>query len=88
MILVFSFEYHARFKDLGSEHELCHVLLGRSDEAPDPNVSEIEAIRWVGAEELDEELSQEEHLLTPWLAIEWKRLREEFADELGALGVS
>ena len=84
---IFSFEYHARFKELGSEHELCHVLLGKTDATPDPNVSEIEALRWVSADELDAELAQEDHTLTPWLAIEWKRLRGEFKDELGNLGV-
>lgn len=85
---VFSFEYHARFKDLGSEHELCHVLLGKSDADPDPNTSEIDALRWVSADELDAELSQKDHTLTPWLAIEWKRLRSEFKAELGELGVA
>ena len=50
-------------------------------------MSEIEALRWVSADELDAELAQEDHTLTPWLAIEWKRLRGEFKDELGNLGV-
>ena len=84
---LFSFEYHARFKELGSEHELCHVLLGKTDATPDPNVSEIEALRWISADELDAELAQDGHTLTPWLAIEWKRLRSEFNDELINLGV-
>ena len=33
---IFSFEYHARFKELGSEHELCHVLLGKQMLPPTP----------------------------------------------------
>ena len=51
---------------------------------PRPNVSEIEALRWISADELDAELAQDGHTLTPWLAIEWKRLRSEFKDELGS----
>ena len=50
-------------------------------------MSEIEALRWVSADEPDAELAQEDHTLTPWLAIEWKlSLRGEFKDELGNLG--
>jgi len=84
---LFKFEYHARFRDLGSEFELCHVLVGKSDAAPDPNDTEIEALRWVSPSELDAELERDDHLLTPWLAIEWKRLRSEFSDDLSELGV-
>ncbi|MGE6333131.1 isopentenyl-diphosphate Delta-isomerase [Stenotrophomonas sp. NPDC077659] len=73
----FSFIYHARYLDVGSEHELCHVfsaLLDGPDLMVDP--SEISAYRWVDRHALDALLRDEPDLYSPWLKIEWPQLRE------------
>jgi isopentenyl-diphosphate delta-isomerase len=53
----YKFRYQARFGDLGSEHELCHVFLGRLQSTVKANDEEIAAIRFVCAEDLDAELA-------------------------------
>lgn len=73
----FKFDYHAQFEDLGSERELCWVYLGTVD--PDQvthNRTEIADIRWVTPEELDAEIREHSEHFTPWLHIEWERLRD------------
>ena len=40
----YKFEYTARFGDLGSEHELCWVYVGQTDQQPVINVTEIERL--------------------------------------------
>lgn len=80
---VYRFSYRAKYRDLGSEHELCHVYLGRIDGAVDFNRSEIEAVRFVSPAELDTEFEQKSGRLTPWFRMEWKALQTEHREQLG-----
>ncbi len=79
---VYKFRYHAAYGDLGSEHELCHVFLGRIDGVVRPNEEEIAAIRFVSAETLESELSEYPERFTPWFKLEWDALTGEHADLL------
>ncbi|MEE4280952.1 MAG: isopentenyl-diphosphate Delta-isomerase [Pseudomonadales bacterium] len=81
---LYKFTYQANFQDLGSEHELCSVYVGRYDGEPNPNSTEIDAWRWVDPGELDTVLSDPSEPFTPWFRLEWTRLNEEFADALPA----
>ena len=74
----FKFEYTAPFGLDGTEHELCSVYIGRTDATPIINTTEINDWRWVAPQELDSELSANGDRYTPWLKIEWDRLRPEF----------
>jgi len=78
---VFKFEYHARFDGTGSEHELCHVYLARTEDEPRPNSNEIDAWGWYAPEELDRMLVQFPGSYTPWFQMEWERLRQRFVDQ-------
>jgi isopentenyl-diphosphate delta-isomerase len=80
---IYKFEYQARFGDQGSEFELCSVYLGRMSGEATANDSEIEALRFVSAEDLQTEIDSQPERLTPWFKIEWQRLNEEFAESLG-----
>lgn len=73
---LFTFTYHARFGDLGSEREMCSVFLGTSVDPVVPNATEIAGIRWVAPEDLDRELAERPELFTPWLLLEWPRVRD------------
>jgi isopentenyl-diphosphate delta-isomerase len=55
---LYKFQYQAAFKNLGSENELCSVYIGKSDDAPKVNSTEIEEIQYIFAEELDVELEK------------------------------
>ena len=78
----YKFEYHARYQAIGSEHELCWVFVGWCDDAPVFNSEEIEAVRWLQPDLLDEEMRRTPDAFTPWFQMEWQRLRQEFADLL------
>ena len=73
----FKFEYRAEFGDAGVEHELCWVYVGETTDAPTINTSEIGAWRWIAPADLDRELAERPDAFTPWLRIEWARLRTE-----------
>jgi len=79
---LYKFEYQADYGDLGAEHELCRVYVGQSDSPVRVNVNEVEAWRFVPAAELDAEIEAHPERFTPWLKMEWQRLRREFADAL------
>ena len=78
---LFKFQYRASFLDVGSEFELCSVFVGRTSNAPQVNTSEIEDWQWILPDDLDKKIQQERSIFTPWLVIEWKRLRSDFAHE-------
>lgn len=79
---VYKFIYHAEFGEQGSEHELCWVYVGCATSEPHVNVSEIAAWRWVTPAELDAEIAETPERFTPWLKLEWERLKKGFADRL------
>lgn len=72
---LFTFTYHARYRDLGSERELCWVLAGRLTGEPHPNPNEVAAWRLVTPLELDSELATRPELYSPWLHLEWPRAK-------------
>jgi isopentenyl-diphosphate delta-isomerase len=75
---VYKFRYQANFGDLGSEHELCHVFLGRLQTKVLANDEEIAAIRFVGAKDLDAELAESPERYTPWFKLEWEALKTDY----------
>ena len=81
---VYRFIYRARYGVQGSEHELCHVFLGRLSDEPRPNLSEIATLRRVRSAELDEELNTAPETFTPWFRLEWQTLKERHATPLSA----
>ncbi len=79
---VYKFIYQASFEDLGAEHELCHVFLGRVIGEPAPNDNEISSTRYVSAGELEREFEQTPEVFTPWFKMEWQRLNQDFPRQL------
>lgn len=79
---VYKFSYQAEFGNTGSENELCHVYLGRSNDAVAPNEHEISAVRFVAADSLLREFDTKPEQFTPWFRMEWIALTEEYGDVL------
>ena len=77
MTFLYRFEYHARFGDIGSEHELCSVYVARSATPIATNPNEIAASEAVAPTTLDRELASNPQCYTPWLQLEWPRIRNE-----------
>lgn len=80
VVPAFKFEYSATFADKGTEHELCHVFVGFADRDPVVNATEIADWRWVSPADVDRGVAENE--FTPWMQLEWPRLRREHADAL------
>jgi isopentenyl-diphosphate delta-isomerase len=78
----YKFEYRATFADLGTEHELCWVYLGRTDAEPVINTTEIMNWRWIDPRSLTSAIAGAPERYTPWLKMEWERLNAEFADRV------
>jgi len=79
---VYKFAYHARYRDLGSERELCSVFLGRIGADVKPNENEIAAVRYVEPSALSQALQDDADIYTPWFQMEWRRLNEDFSEQL------
>ena len=74
---LFKFQYHARYDGGGAEHELCHVYAGLLKGTVTVNPNEIAETRMMRADVLDRELEALPGLYSPWLKLEWTRLRTD-----------
>ena len=83
---LFRFEYRALDGERGTEHELCSVHVGHSDREPVVNRNEIRAWRWIEPAALDIELAEQPGQFTPWLHLEWRRIRRDHPEALTAKG--
>ncbi|MGH8124361.1 MAG: isopentenyl-diphosphate Delta-isomerase [Rhodanobacteraceae bacterium] len=79
---VFKFQYHAEYGEAGSETELCWVYVGTSDAPVRVNETEIGAWHYMNPDALDRAIATAPERFTPWLKMEWQRLRGEFAGRL------
>jgi isopentenyl-diphosphate delta-isomerase len=81
---VYKFTYQASFGEAGSEHELCSVYLGRLHDTARANATEIEALRFISADELQKEFAESPEQFTPWFKLEWQRLQDDYAGLLAS----
>ncbi len=80
---IYKFRYQAHYQDLGSEHELCWVYLGRmKPEQLAPNPEELAAWQFLPAEQIDALVADPDQPVAPWFRMEWQTLREDHADIL------
>jgi isopentenyl-diphosphate delta-isomerase len=80
---LYKFQYQARFRDVGSENEVCSVYLGVSDDEVRSNDHEIASWRWIAEDQLNEEMRTDAASFTPWFTMEWERVRPRYRDLLG-----
>jgi isopentenyl-diphosphate delta-isomerase len=84
---LYKFKYQASFGDLGSEHELCHVFFGYTNNEAIAHPDEIAEWRYITADELTREIAADGDCFTPWLKMEWQRIRDDYLDKILA-GIS
>ena len=70
----YKFEYTTPFGELGTEHELCWVYVGRTEKEPVVNTTEIMEWCWVDAPELTDAITAAPQTYTPWLKLEWDQI--------------
>lgn len=64
-----SFIYKAPFDNGLTEHEFDHILVGKYEEAPQPNPDEVASWKWVDLEELKKDMSTNPGIYTEWFKI-------------------
>lgn len=79
---LYKFKYQASFRDIGSEHELCHVFAGYTDQDVRAHPEEIAEWRYVSPDRLTREIARSGDRFTPWLKMEWAHIRTNFLDEI------
>jgi isopentenyl-diphosphate delta-isomerase len=79
---LYKFIYHAEFGDIGSEHELCSVYVGQFDGQLKIDQNEISATRFVTPAELTDAIATNGDSYSPWLKLEWERIRADFSEIL------
>jgi len=79
---LYKFEYKASYGRLGSENELCSVLIGKYDGRIKANKTEINDWRWVSPEQLEKELLSQSDNFTPWFKMEWQELTQKWTKSL------
>lgn len=82
---LFKFKYQARFRDEGSEHELCSVFIGKSDQQPAVNETEIADWKYIPVSWVGSELSEHPEIYSPWFKMEWERIMTHFGEQIERL---
>ncbi len=80
---LYNFEYQANFGDIGTEHELCSILVGHFNGEVAANSEEIDSWRWITPQQLDFELKSKPEIFTPWFKLEWHELKLNWASKIG-----
>ncbi len=75
---LFKFRYKARYKDAGSENEICAVTVvtGADEKEIEPDSNEISEIRTVGIEALMEDARTAGDRYTPWLLLALEQMKK------------
>ena len=82
---LFKFIYQAQFKDIGSEHELCSVYIGKSDVQIAINPNEIAGWEYFDIDVINVMFEQEPDKYSPWFKMEWQRIQAEFMNQVDSL---
>lgn len=82
---LYKFQYHARFGDHGSEHELCSIYAAVTEADISVNTTEITDTQWMPADELDADIVANPNRYAPWFKLEWPRIRQEHWPTITAL---
>ena len=85
LIFLYKFTYHARFRDVGTEHELCWVYVGKSTDPVRPNPNEIADWKYMSPARLDDELNRNPDSFSPWIKLEWETLHRDHREQLDRL---
>lgn len=80
---VYKFRYQVNYRDLGAEHELCWVYVGRIPASGvRPNPAEVNDWRFVPPEQVDALIEDDSAYVAPWFRMEWRELRKHYWEVL------
>ena len=78
----YKFEYREEYLDVGTEHEICHVFVARSDQLPKPNSAEVAETSFVSFSDLDRLIASRPEDFTPWSLMQWDVLASKSLGKL------
>jgi len=67
------FRYKAKYKNIGSESEICALLVGKYRNHVYPNTSEVSSYKWVSVDVLEKEIKANKKKYAPWLIIAFEK---------------
>jgi isopentenyl-diphosphate Delta-isomerase len=77
--LMFKFQYQVKYKNIGSENELCAVLKGQyQGDAIKVDPKEVANWKWVKINDLKKDMQSNPQKYAPWFKIEITRIKEIF----------
>lgn len=79
---LYKFRYQARFGDVGSEHELCHVYAGYPRGEPTADPAEVADQRWIAPQDLARDIAAGPGRFSPWMKLEWQRITADFLEQI------
>jgi isopentenyl-diphosphate delta-isomerase len=82
---LYTFQYQANFRGIGSENELCAVFIGKSNTLVHVNENEISEWRYIDPEDLTKEVTDHPGNFTPWFKLEWTKLTTEYMSKIKSL---
>lgn len=72
------FQYQVPYKNIGSENELCSVLVGMYTGRVVPNPEEVESWKWIDYKNLLEDVEKNPDMYTPWFKMELEIFNNAF----------
>ena len=77
LILADIFQYSAKYKDIGSENELCATLIGEYNGPVNPAADEVADYKWINIPDLKADMVADPDKYTVWFKIAIDRLTEQ-----------
>ena len=69
-----SFQYHEKYQDIGSENEICAILVGEYNGEVHPVAEEVADYKWMSVKEVKDDMVKNPDIYTIWFKIELDRL--------------
>jgi isopentenyl-diphosphate delta-isomerase len=84
---LYKFRYMANYKNIGSENEICAVLIGKINNNTRITINPVEVseFKWIPMKELIRSMIKNPYIYTPWFKIETKRLLFHYEKEINNL---
>lgn len=82
---LYKFQYQAKFGNIGSENELCAVLIGISDQPPKPNSDEVAEFKYISINDLKKDIETHPDNFSPWFKMEFQKLLDDYKEDIDKL---
>ena len=70
------FKYKSKYKNIGSENEICNLLIGKYNGEIKSNWKEVANWKWISLDNLKKDINKNPEKYAPWLKIAFKKYLE------------